>query len=179
MPMLRPVVPAQRPMARPRSCGSKTRVMIASVAGMIAAAPTPMSARVAMSCDALVAKVETSEPRPKTPIPKVRTLRRPIRSPSEPRVRRRPAKTRREESTLYGGPANRRVTVRDLQAAKDRGEKWAMLTSYDAVTARIFDEAGIPVLLIGDSVANNVLGYDNTVPVTLQEMLPFVQAVCR
>ena len=83
------------------------------------------------------------------------------------------------EATLYGGPANRRVTVRDLQAAKDRGEKWAMLTSYDVLTARIFDEAGIPVLLVGDSVANNVLGYDNTVPVTLQEMLPFVQAVSR
>ena len=83
------------------------------------------------------------------------------------------------EATLYGSQANRRLTVRDLQSAKDRGEKWAMLTSYDALTAGIFEQAGIPVLLVGDSVANNVLGYDNTVPVTVQEMLPFVQAVVR
>ncbi|MDQ1672347.1 MAG: 3-methyl-2-oxobutanoate hydroxymethyltransferase, partial [Frankiaceae bacterium] len=51
--------------------------------------------------------------------------------------------------TLYGGVTSRRVTVRDLQLAKDRGEKWAMLTSYDMLTAAIFDEAGIPVLLVG------------------------------
>ena len=69
------------------------------------------------------------------------------------------------EPTLYGGVRSRRVTVRDLQAAKDRGERWAMLTSYDMLTAQIFDEAGIPVLLVGDSAGNNVLGYETTVPV--------------
>lgn len=83
------------------------------------------------------------------------------------------------EQTLYGGVTNRRVTVRDLQAATDRGEKWAMLTSYDMLTAAIFDEAGIPVLLVGDSAGNNVLGYDTTVPVTLDELLPLTRAVAR
>jgi 3-methyl-2-oxobutanoate hydroxymethyltransferase len=81
--------------------------------------------------------------------------------------------------TLYGGITSRRVTVRDLQLAKERGEKWAMLTSYDMLTAAIFDEAGIPVLLVGDSAGNNVLGYDTTVPVTLDELLPLTRAVSR
>src|SRR6195952_6009494 len=81
------------------------------------------------------------------------------------------------EQTLYGGGTNRRVTVRDLEAATDRGEKWAMLTSYDMLTAQIFDEAGIPVLLVGDSAGNNVLGYETTVPVTLDELLPLTRAV--
>jgi 3-methyl-2-oxobutanoate hydroxymethyltransferase len=83
------------------------------------------------------------------------------------------------ESTLYGGIANRRITVRDLQAAKDRGEKWAMLTSYDMLTATLFDEAGIPALLVGDSAGNNVLGYDTTVPVTVDDMVPLVRGVVR
>jgi 3-methyl-2-oxobutanoate hydroxymethyltransferase len=81
------------------------------------------------------------------------------------------------EPSLYGGVRSRRVTVRDLQAAKDRGERWAMLTSYDMLTAQIFDEAGIPVLLVGDSAGNNVLGYENTVPVQLDELLPLTRAV--
>jgi 3-methyl-2-oxobutanoate hydroxymethyltransferase len=54
-----------------------------------------------------------------------------------------------------------------------------MLTSYDMLTAQIFDEAGIPVLLVGDSAGNNVLGYDTTVPVTLDELLPLTRAVVR
>ena len=83
------------------------------------------------------------------------------------------------ESTLYGGIVNRRITVRDLQAAKDRGERWAMLTSYDMLTAGIFEQAGIPVLLVGDSAGNNVLGYSTTVPVTVDELLPMVRAVVR
>ena len=82
-------------------------------------------------------------------------------------------------STLYGGVRSRRVTVRDLQAAKDRGERWPMLTSYDMLTAQIFDEAGIPVLLVGDSAGNNVLGYETTVPVTLDELIPLTKAVVR
>jgi 3-methyl-2-oxobutanoate hydroxymethyltransferase len=82
-----------------------------------------------------------------------------------------------ELSTLYGGVTSRRVTTRDLQQAKDRGEKWAMLTSYDMLTAQLFDEVGIPVLLVGDSAGNNVLGYENTVPVTVEDMIPLVRAV--
>ena len=82
-------------------------------------------------------------------------------------------------SSLYGGITSRRVTTRDLQDAKDRGEKWAMLTSYDMLTAQLFDEVGIPVLLVGDSAGNNVLGYDNTVPVTMEDLLPLVRGVAR
>ncbi|BCB84082.1 3-methyl-2-oxobutanoate hydroxymethyltransferase [Phytohabitans suffuscus] len=83
------------------------------------------------------------------------------------------------EPTLYGGPATRRVRTRDLIAAKQRGERWPMLTSYDQYTAGIFDEAGIPVLLVGDSAANNVFGYETTVPVTVDDLLPLVRAVVR
>jgi 3-methyl-2-oxobutanoate hydroxymethyltransferase len=84
-----------------------------------------------------------------------------------------------EVPTLYGGPATRRVRTRDLLLAKQRGEKWPMLTSYDQYTAALFDEAGIPVLLVGDSAANNVFGYETTVPVTVDELLPLVRAVVR
>ncbi|MGV1006419.1 MAG: 3-methyl-2-oxobutanoate hydroxymethyltransferase [Candidatus Nanopelagicales bacterium] len=83
-------------------------------------------------------------------------------------------------SALYGGsPANRRVTTRDLLAAKVRGERWPMLTAYDALTGRVFDEAGIPVLLVGDSAAMVVYGYDSTVPVTVDELLPLAAGVVR
>ncbi|HEY6595074.1 MAG TPA: 3-methyl-2-oxobutanoate hydroxymethyltransferase [Asanoa sp.] len=84
-----------------------------------------------------------------------------------------------EIPTLYGGPPTRRVRTRDLIAAKERGEKWPMLTSYDQYTAGIFDRAGIPVLLVGDSAANNVYGYETTVPITVDELLPLVRAVVR
>jgi 3-methyl-2-oxobutanoate hydroxymethyltransferase len=84
-----------------------------------------------------------------------------------------------EVPTLYGGPPNRRVRTRDLIAAKERGERWPMLTSYDQYTAAIFDQAGIPVLLVGDSAANNVFGYETTVPVTVDELIPLVRAVVR
>jgi 3-methyl-2-oxobutanoate hydroxymethyltransferase len=80
---------------------------------------------------------------------------------------------------LYGGDQNRRVTVRDLQAAKERGERWPMLTAYDATTAEIFDEAGVPVLLVGDSAANVIYGYETTIPVTMDELVPLVAAVTR
>jgi 3-methyl-2-oxobutanoate hydroxymethyltransferase len=83
------------------------------------------------------------------------------------------------ETSLYGGVTTRRITIRDLQSAKDRGERWPMLTAYDYSTARIFDEAGIPVLLVGDSAANVVYGYDTTVPVTIDELLPLVRGVVR
>ncbi|MER7003418.1 3-methyl-2-oxobutanoate hydroxymethyltransferase [Dactylosporangium sp. NPDC000555] len=81
--------------------------------------------------------------------------------------------------SLYGGAVNRRVRTRDLIAAKERGERWPMLTSYDQYTAGIFDEAGIPVLLVGDSAANNVYGYESTVSVSVEELLPLVRAVVR
>jgi len=84
-----------------------------------------------------------------------------------------------EVASLYGGPPTRRVRTRDLLAAKERGEKWAMLTSYDQYTAGIFDEAGIPVLLVGDSAANNVFGHETTLPVTVDELLPLTRAVVR
>jgi len=81
--------------------------------------------------------------------------------------------------TLYGSTRHHRVTVLDIQAAKKRGEKWPMLTSYDALTATLFDEAGIPVLLVGDSAANNILGYENTIGVTVDELIPLARAVVR
>ncbi|MDG4832342.1 3-methyl-2-oxobutanoate hydroxymethyltransferase [Solwaraspora sp. WMMD1047] len=84
-----------------------------------------------------------------------------------------------EVPTLYGGPATRRVRTRDLAAAKERGDRWPMLTSYDQYTAAIFDRAGIPVLLVGDSAANNVFGHETTVPVTVEDLLPLARAVVR
>ncbi|GAA3209776.1 3-methyl-2-oxobutanoate hydroxymethyltransferase [Nonomuraea helvata] len=82
-------------------------------------------------------------------------------------------------TTLYGGVSGRRVTVRDLTAAKERGERWPMVTAYDAMTARVFDDAGIPVLLVGDSAAMVVYGYDSTLPVTVDDLLPLTAAVVR
>ncbi|TMR93230.1 3-methyl-2-oxobutanoate hydroxymethyltransferase [Nonomuraea basaltis] len=82
-------------------------------------------------------------------------------------------------SMLYGGVSGRRVTVRDLAAAKERGERWPMVTAYDAMTARVFDAAGIPVLLVGDSAAIVVYGYDSTLPVTVDDLLPLTAAVVR
>ena len=71
------------------------------------------------------------------------------------------------------------ITIRDLQAWKAEGRRFAMLTAYDYPTAKIFDEAGIPVLLVGDSVGNTILGYENTLPVTMEEMLHHTRAVAR
>jgi 3-methyl-2-oxobutanoate hydroxymethyltransferase len=80
---------------------------------------------------------------------------------------------------LYGGRQPRRVTVRDIATAKANGEKWPMLTTYDALTAGIFDEAGIPVLLVGDSAGNVVFGYETTIPVTVDDLIPLTAAVVR
>ena len=71
----------------------------------------------------------------------------------------------------------KRVRIPRLQAMKESGERWAMLTAYDVHTAEIFDEAGIPVLLVGDSAGNTVFGYPSTVPVTLEEMIALTRAV--
>ncbi len=84
-----------------------------------------------------------------------------------------------ESEPLYGGRRPGRITVRDIAAAKARGEKWPMLTAYDALTAGIFDEAGIPVLLVGDSAGNVVFGYETTIPVTVDDLIPLTAAVVR
>ena len=84
-----------------------------------------------------------------------------------------------DAQALYGGSRTRRVTIRDLAAAKERGERWPMLTAYDVYAAEIFDEAGIPVLLVGDSAANTVYGYPDTVSVTTDELIPLARAVAR
>jgi 3-methyl-2-oxobutanoate hydroxymethyltransferase len=83
------------------------------------------------------------------------------------------------ESVVYGGQSSARVRVHHLQQAKERGEKWAMLTAYDTVSASVFEEAGIPVLLVGDSSGNVVLGYSSTVPVTVEDILLMTKAVTR
>jgi 3-methyl-2-oxobutanoate hydroxymethyltransferase len=83
------------------------------------------------------------------------------------------------EPVLYGGQSTARVRVHHLQQAKERGEKWAMLTAYDTVSASVFEEAGIPVLLVGDSAGNVVLGHSSTVPVTVEDILLLTRAVTR
>ncbi len=85
------------------------------------------------------------------------------------------------EQTVYGaaGTARTRIRTHHLQKMKAEGHRWAMLTAYDYSTARIFDEAGIPVLLVGDSAANVVYGYDTTVPVSIDELIPLVRGVVR
>jgi 3-methyl-2-oxobutanoate hydroxymethyltransferase len=76
-------------------------------------------------------------------------------------------------------PASRRITISDLQAATDRGERWSMLTSYDTLTAGVFEQAGVRALLVGDTSAEMVLGYETTVPMTMDQLIPMVQAVVR
>ena len=90
------------------------------------------------------------------------------------------------EQTLYGGPSTSagteprtKIRTHHLQRMKTEGHRWAMLTAYDFSTARVLDEAGIPVLLVGDSAANVIYGYDTTVPVTTDEMIPLVRGVVR
>ena len=73
----------------------------------------------------------------------------------------------------------RRVRTHHLREMKERGEKWAMLTAYDMYTAATFDEAGIPVLLVGDSASNNVYGNETSLPVTVDDLIPLVRAVTR
>jgi 3-methyl-2-oxobutanoate hydroxymethyltransferase len=74
---------------------------------------------------------------------------------------------------------SRRVSIKDLSAAKNAQQKWPMITCYDATTARVFDDAGFPVLLVGDSAAMVVFGFDSTIPITTDDMLPLVAAVVR
>ncbi len=77
------------------------------------------------------------------------------------------------------GDPVRRIRLTDFALAKRNHERWAMLTSYDQYTAQLFDEAGVWALLVGDSAANNVYGYESTLPVTVDELLPLVRAVVK
>jgi len=72
-----------------------------------------------------------------------------------------------------------RVTINQIKEMKQKGEKIAMLTAYDYTTAKIIDEAGIPLILVGDSLGMVVLGYETTIPVTMEEMLHHTKAVIR
>jgi 3-methyl-2-oxobutanoate hydroxymethyltransferase len=88
------------------------------------------------------------------------------------------------EHSIYGaagaaGTPRTKIRTHHLQKMKAEGHKWAMLTAYDYSTARVFDEAGIPVLLVGDSAANVVYGYDTTVPISVDELIPLVRGVVR
>jgi 3-methyl-2-oxobutanoate hydroxymethyltransferase len=71
------------------------------------------------------------------------------------------------------------ITVRDVRAFKERGEKFAMLTAYDAFSAQLLDEEGIPLILVGDTLGMVMLGYDSTVPVTMEDQLHHTKAVRR
>ncbi len=88
-----------------------------------------------------------------------------------------------DEARPYGGgsdnPALKRVRTRHFQRAKEQGIKITGLTSYDFLSAAIFDEAGIDFLLVGDSAGNTVFGYDTTIPVTVDELIPLTAAVVR
>ena len=90
-----------------------------------------------------------------------------------------------EVAAPYGtGPSTpakpaKRVRIHHLREMKERGEPWPMLTAYDMYTAELFDESGIPVLLVGDSASNHVYGYESSLPVTVDEMVPLVRAVTR
>ena len=72
-----------------------------------------------------------------------------------------------------------RVTTSNIKAMKRRGEKIVMLTAYDYPSARLVEEAGVPIILVGDTLGMVVLGYDTTLPVTMEDMLHHVKAVCR
>ncbi len=87
------------------------------------------------------------------------------------------------EHAVYGAAPSAvkrpKVRTHHLQQWKSEGHKWSMLTAYDYSTARVFDDAGIPVLLVGDSAANVVYGYDTTVPISIDELIPLVRGVAR
>ena len=72
-----------------------------------------------------------------------------------------------------------RVSINEIKAMKQRKEKIPMLTAYDYVTARIIDEVGVPMILVGDSLGMVILGYESTIPVTMEEMLHHTRAVAR
>lgn len=83
-------------------------------------------------------------------------------------------------ATQAGAPAPiKKIRTHHLREMKERGEKITMLTAYDMYTAQTFDEAGIELLLVGDSASNNVYGNETSLPVTVDELLPLTRAVSR
>src|SRR5436305_7449058 len=72
-----------------------------------------------------------------------------------------------------------RISITELKAMKERGEKIPMITAYDYPTAKLVEAAGIPIILVGDSLGMVVLGYDSTLPVTLDDMIHHGKAVVR
>jgi 3-methyl-2-oxobutanoate hydroxymethyltransferase len=82
-------------------------------------------------------------------------------------------------ASVEGAARRRPVSIHDLRASKERGERFVMLTAYDASSAALLDDLEVPVILVGDSLGMVVLGYDSTVPVTLEEMLHHTRAVSR
>ncbi|KAA1416866.1 3-methyl-2-oxobutanoate hydroxymethyltransferase [Nocardioides humilatus] len=82
-----------------------------------------------------------------------------------------------EETTAPYGPTIKRIRTHHLREMKERGERFSMLTSYDMLTAQVFDEAGVEVLLVGDSASNNVLGNATSLPITVDELIPLTRAV--
>lgn len=82
-------------------------------------------------------------------------------------------------SALPQSGNTRRLTMRDLADLSRAGDKWSMITAYDFISAGIFEEAGAHSLLVGDSAAMVVYGYDSTIPVTIDELVPLVRAVVR
>ena len=88
--------------------------------------------------------------------------------------------TSAQDGENQSAPGLTKVTrVHHVAQWKSEGRKFAMLTAYDYSTAKVFEQAGIPILLVGDSAANTMYGYDSTVPVTVDEMAPLVRAVTR
>src|SRR5438874_13751918 len=81
--------------------------------------------------------------------------------------------------TPMPAPLTKKFTLNDLRAAGTAGQRVAMLTCYDYITARLMQEAGVPMLLVGDSAAGVVLGYDSTLPVSLEFMIEITAAVRR
>ncbi|MDR6607097.1 3-methyl-2-oxobutanoate hydroxymethyltransferase [Pseudomonas synxantha] len=86
-----------------------------------------------------------------------------------------------DQPSPYGGASDvsqaPRIRIPHLKQMKVEGQKWAMLTAYDMYSAAIFEEAGIPVLLVGDSASNNVYGNESTLSITVDELIPLVRAV--
>ncbi|MEW1979868.1 3-methyl-2-oxobutanoate hydroxymethyltransferase [Citricoccus sp. NPDC079358] len=83
------------------------------------------------------------------------------------------------ETAPYAAPAPARYRTVHLQKAKDEGRRFAMLTAYDFQMARVFDDAGIETILVGDSAANTMMGHATTLPITLDEMIVYAGSVVR